>query len=330
VIKPPKAATNERAGDIPALAICVLRVNREELTMQEDDLFKMAKVSPLDALKECHTRLLCAEQGYHKELYHCVAGAYAVAYALVRDPKCWRSFAIDLFWDHFKKRPKLVSPKRPLLNVMVYVFHGTCKNAYSRAQKYAAALQKYFDQGMKPEEIEALIEQKGGLEAMACVAAAARRIELEIQYEADLERLDESFKDVEPKGDNDIDQQPREPDQKQEEDDRADKDQANEQQDDGDDEQGENHNKQRAEDEDLDDQEADSYKDSDDLGYRGWKDIKVPTLVTFWISPKLYARLLELDYRKKARLTIRGLGDPDETGEEGDGVVGRIVGLKRV
>jgi hypothetical protein len=140
-----------------------------------DDIFKLAKESPLDALKECHSRIQKGEHGYQKQLHLRVAEVCAIAYALTRDPSAWHTFAKDPYWESRKKPPKSTNPKRPLLNVMDYAFRGMGDNGYRRAQKYAAALNKYFIEGVNPEEIEQLIEQKGGLEAMAREAAGEKK-----------------------------------------------------------------------------------------------------------------------------------------------------------
>lgn len=306
--------------------------------MKEEDLIKMASVSPLNALKECHFRVVCLESGYHEKLHRRVAEAYGVAYSLIRDLSSWRAFATDDFWETYKKRPKSISPKRPLLNVMVYVFHGTSKTAYSRAQKYAAALRHYFNEGVKPEDIEALIARKGGLEAMARAAAAERRVEAERKYEEDLERLEEYVKDVEPGNDDETGNPSQDLDEEQEEDDEAavegeveDDGQANEDQDE--DNQGENDNEQEEEDVGLDYQEADDGSDSP--RYRGWKDTKASGTslypVTFWVSKKFLSRLAKVRDGNKARIVVVRLGDSKKiaNGSE-ETIAGQVLSLKPI
>ncbi len=107
----------------------------------EEDVFEMAKISPLAAAKACRTKILTVESGYHSKLRRCIAEAYAVAYEMSYNYKAWRAFTKEEFWKTRKKRPRVNNSKRALLHVMVYAFNATSKNTYDRAWKYATALQ---------------------------------------------------------------------------------------------------------------------------------------------------------------------------------------------
>src|SRR5208283_251171 len=145
-------------------------------SQMDEDLFEMANFSPMYAAKECRQKIAHLERGYHANLRHCVAEAYAVAYGMARDHDDWRAFTKDGFWKKKKKRPGAKHQHKILLHVMVYVFDATSKNAYDRAWKYATALEKYFNEGVKPREIEKIIEENGGLEALLRSAQEARKL----------------------------------------------------------------------------------------------------------------------------------------------------------
>jgi hypothetical protein len=302
--------------------------------MEDKDLFKLAKTAPLDAAKECHLRLLCAEQGYHKGLYLCVAWAYAVAYALIRDANSWREFSRDYYWEKFKKRPHPMNPKRPLLNVMVYIFDGACKNAYSRAQKYAAAVLKPFNDGVRPEDIVALIEKKGGLEAMARAAAAERRVDREIKFEEGLERLRDYTKDIKTADENDDDDEINELAQDEE-------DELNETElsDDDAETSAVNDDVQQDESNDAQDQEGcdaqdDENDDFDRLPSGGWGDLKsVKKLypVTFWVSKKYQSRLAKVGYGHKAEIVVVRLGDSKKIAKgRQEEIAGEVLSIKPI
>ena len=145
-------------------------------SQMNEDLFEMANFSPMLAAKECRQKISHLERGYHAKLRHCVAEAYAVAYGMARDNDSWRAFTKDGFWKKRTKRPRANRQNNILLHVMVYVFDATSKNAYDRAWKYATALEKYFNEGVKPKQIEKTIEENGGLEALLRTAQGARKL----------------------------------------------------------------------------------------------------------------------------------------------------------
>ena len=145
-------------------------------SQMDEDLFEMANIFPMYAAKECRQKIAHLERGYHANLRHCVAEAYAVAYGMARDYDDWSAFTKDGFWKKRKKRPRANHQNKILLHVMVYVFDATSKNAYDRAGKYARALEKYFNEGVKPSKIEKIIEENGGLEALLRSAQEARKL----------------------------------------------------------------------------------------------------------------------------------------------------------
>lgn len=49
------------------------------------DLFELANRAPLDAAKQCRSKIAKMERGYHAELHRCIAEGYAVAHGMVHD-----------------------------------------------------------------------------------------------------------------------------------------------------------------------------------------------------------------------------------------------------
>ena len=145
-------------------------------SQMDEDLFEMANFSPVHAAKECRQKIANLKRGYRAQLRHCVAEAYGVAYGMARDNDAWCAFVKEGFWKKRKKRPRANRQNKILLHVMVYVFDATSKNAYDRAWKYATALEKYFNEGVKPGKIEKIIEETGGLEALLRSAQEARKL----------------------------------------------------------------------------------------------------------------------------------------------------------
>ncbi len=140
------------------------------------DLFELANRAPLDAAKQCRSKIAKMERGYHAELHRCIAEGYAVAHGMVHDSDSWREFTKEPFWKKINKRPRAKHQEKALLYVMVYLFDATGKNAYDRAWKYATALQKYFNEGVKPGKIEEIIKENKGIEALVRSAQKARKL----------------------------------------------------------------------------------------------------------------------------------------------------------
>jgi hypothetical protein len=137
--------------------------------MKDEALDSIAD-DPVGAAIEIKEEYNELRKGYRKNLYWCVARAYAVAFAMLTDKEAWAKFLEEDFWtDHRKKRPKMEDRGNALLHVMVFIFAQ--KSTYDRAWKYAKALDSFFRDMVPPHCIEPIIKQEGGLEKMAKTAS---------------------------------------------------------------------------------------------------------------------------------------------------------------
>jgi hypothetical protein len=125
-----------------------------------------AKQHPPTAARLCQIELLKLDAGYHEQLYYLLGVAYAIADEFQRDYKSWQSFVKDPFWLHRKKRPRPKHQPKALRLVIVYVFQATTKQLYDRAWKYATALEFYWKEGLRPEEVPGRIKADGGIEVL--------------------------------------------------------------------------------------------------------------------------------------------------------------------
>jgi hypothetical protein len=142
----------------------------------DEDAPEFIEGDPLEAAIEIRNDIFKLKRGYRQNLYRCVARAYAVACAMASDKDAWAEFLEEDFWKHQrKKRPGVHSRNKALLHVMVFVFNATSKNKYDRAQKYAKALEKSFNEKIPAECIEDVIQENGGLEAMMRAASQKKR-----------------------------------------------------------------------------------------------------------------------------------------------------------
>jgi hypothetical protein len=142
----------------------------------DDDTIEVPENDPLQAAIEIRKQIYDLKRGYRRNLWRCVAEAYAVAFAMASNRKAWKELLAEDFWRHYrKKRPSVKSTEKALLHVMVFVFDATSKNRYDRAWKYAKALEKPFTDKVPPECIEEVIEESGGLEKMMRAAVGKRK-----------------------------------------------------------------------------------------------------------------------------------------------------------
>jgi hypothetical protein len=144
----------------------------------DDDTIEVPENDPLQAAIEIRKQIYDLKRGYRRNLWRCVAEAYAVAFAMASNRKAWKELLAEDFWRHYrKKRPSVKSTEKALLHVMVFVFDATSKNRYDRAWKYAKALEKPFTDKVPPEHIEEVIEENGGLEKMMRAAVRKRKVD---------------------------------------------------------------------------------------------------------------------------------------------------------
>jgi hypothetical protein len=142
----------------------------------DDDAIEIPAKDPLEAAIQVRKKIFDLKRGYRRNLWRCVAEAYAVAYAMLSKREAWKEFLKEDFWNHSRtKRPSVKSTEKALLHVMVFVFDATSKNRYDRAWKYAKALEKPFNDKVPPEHIEEVIEERGGLEKMMRAAVGKRK-----------------------------------------------------------------------------------------------------------------------------------------------------------
>jgi hypothetical protein len=142
----------------------------------DDDTIEIPANDPLEAAIQVRNKILDLKRGYRKNLWRCVAEAYAVAYAMLSKREAWKEFLREDFWNYSRtKRPSANSTDKVLLHVMVFVFNATGKNAYDRAWKYAKALEKPFNEKVPAKHIEEVIEENGGLEKMMRAAVRKRK-----------------------------------------------------------------------------------------------------------------------------------------------------------
>jgi hypothetical protein len=142
----------------------------------DDDAIEIPANDPLEAAIQVRKKIFDLRRGYRRNLWRCVAEAYAVAFAMASNRKAWKELLAEDFWHHYrKKRPSVKSTEKALLHVMVFVFDATSKNRYDRAWKYAKALEKHFNDKVPPEHIEEVIEENSGLEKMMRAASGKRK-----------------------------------------------------------------------------------------------------------------------------------------------------------
>jgi hypothetical protein len=128
-----------------------------------DNRFRIPEFAPLYTAIEIRAEVAQLQGGYRVNLWRCIANAYAVALIMSSNLEAYKAFLDEDFWQSKKKRP---NAENILLNVMLFVFNVTTDNAYSRAWKYAKALEACFADGVPSEQIRDLIEEEGGIEAM--------------------------------------------------------------------------------------------------------------------------------------------------------------------
>lgn len=125
---------------------------------------KASKPTLVDRAMKLRDDFAREEGGYRVKLWGFIADAFGVALQMSHNQEAYREFLEHDFWkNNRKKRPAASSV---LLNMMVFVFNGIEGNAYSRAWKFAKALEAHFNQGVPSEEITDIIKKAGGIEAM--------------------------------------------------------------------------------------------------------------------------------------------------------------------
>jgi len=119
--------------------------------------------SPVGALLQVQSHYRHIEKTYQAQLRQMLALAYAAYSALAED----NDKMIDFFehCDGDEELKKLIKSDAHLLRV-VLSFTFNSSHGYNRAHKYFRALELYTIEEVPPEEVEALIKEQGGIDAV--------------------------------------------------------------------------------------------------------------------------------------------------------------------
>ncbi|WP_243375079.1 hypothetical protein [Microvirga solisilvae] len=165
-----------------------------------------------DAVK-CRQRIQHIDLRQKKRLCRWLGRAYGIAYELLRNDRAWSEFTGDSLWKGRRQRPRNNTKglDKALIWTMRYLLSDGQSENYDRAYTYARGLQRFFDKGVKPEKIPALVEKRGGIDALS--KAEAKKEAKRIGKEKASKAIDLSFLDG--LGDSPVSDQDKQPERKQ-------------------------------------------------------------------------------------------------------------------
>lgn len=133
---------------------------RAQEVQEANDLFAAA----ITCRQEFHS----FDSRYRMKLEHWLGNAYGIAYGMYRNRTAWRKFTEADLWKGRRKRPRGSQKhiEKALIWTMRFMLSDGKDDQYNRAYVYAHGLQRFFEKGIKPEEIPSLVKEHGGIEAL--------------------------------------------------------------------------------------------------------------------------------------------------------------------
>lgn len=131
---------------------------------------------PIKAMAQCQVSYRLNEEGYTARKYALIVEGYDFALKAVDDPKLMRRFFADEYFAQFAHAPKATAILRCSMR---YLLASAAESPdYDRARTYAAALADAFKARKPPEEVAAMLEEKG-IDALHDEAVVRKREETE-------------------------------------------------------------------------------------------------------------------------------------------------------